>query len=386
MFPSAPPLMLTTGPVTAYPEVLAALGRPMVYDTDPAFQAFYEAVVEKARLAMRLAGPPVILQGEAILGIEAAAASLIARDDVVLNLVSGVYGKGFAGWAQRHGREVIGLAVPYDEAIDPDAVAKALAARPDVTVVSVCHHDTPSGTLNPVAEIGALVARHGAYLIVDAVSSFGGMEVFPEAVHADLFVTSPAKCLGATPGLTLLGVSGRAWAKMKANPDAPRASFLSILDWEEAWRRDRPFPVTPSIAEIYGLDAALDRHAREGAEQVWARHARTAAAARAGARALGLALWPRREAIAAPTATVLRAPEGLADTALRDIMRDRHGVLISLGRRETAGRVLRIGHMGVAAQPAYAATAIAALGEALRDLGRPVDPAAAAARALEAAT
>ncbi len=141
----------------------------------------------------------------------------------MLNLVSGVYGKGFAVWARRHGAEVVELQVPYNEAIDPAAVERALKARPDIRVVSVCHHETPSGTLNPVAEIGAVVAAHGGFLIVDAVSSFGGMDVHPEAVHADIFVASPSKCLGATPGLTLLGISARAWEKMRSNPDAPRA-------------------------------------------------------------------------------------------------------------------------------------------------------------------
>ncbi|MDQ0471747.1 pyridoxamine--pyruvate transaminase [Labrys wisconsinensis] len=380
--PLPPPLMLTTGPVTAYPEVLAAMARPVVYDTDPAFQGFYEGVVEKARAALRLSNPPVILQGEAILGIEAAAAGLIRRDDVVLNLVSGVYGKGFGGWASRHGREVIELAVPYDAAIDPAAVAEALRRRPDIAVVSVCHLDTPSGTINPLAEIGAVVARHGGYMIVDAVSSFGGMDVHPEEVDADIFCASPSKCLGGTPGLTLLGVSERAWARIADNPDAPRASFLSLLDWRHAWRRDRPFPVTPSIPEIYGLDAALERYAAEGPEAVWARHALTARAARAGVRALGLELWPRSEAIAAPTATVFKLPAGISDEALRDRMRDRFGVLVSLGRRETAGKVLRLGHMGPAAQPVFAVTAIAALGAALRSLGLPAAAEAGVAAAL----
>ncbi len=87
--------------------------------------------------------------------------------------------------------------------IDPQAVETVLQQRPDISIIAVCHHDTPSGTLNPLAEIGAIAARHGAYLIVDAVSSFGGMDVHPEAVHADIFITSPSKCLGSTPGLTL---------------------------------------------------------------------------------------------------------------------------------------------------------------------------------------
>lgn len=368
-----PPFMLTTGPVTAYAAVLNAMARPAVYDGHAAFQHFFRSVAGKLQAALRLSNLPLILQGDALLGLEAAAASLIGRKDVVLNLVSGVYGKGYAGWARRYAGEVIELAVPFDEAIDPDAVAAALAARPDISVITVCHHDTPSGTLNPLAAIGRLGREHGAYVIADAVSSFGSLDVHPEDAAVDIFVTSAAKCLGATPGLSLLAVSERAWDKIKANPDAPRASFLSLLDWELAAEAGRAFPVTPSLAEIHGLDAALDLYLREGPERVWARHARTAAAARAGIAALGLKPWPAREAIAAPSATVFRLPQGLSDLELRDILLDRYGVLLSLGRGETAGKVLRIGHMGPAAEPMLAVTAVAALGGALAGLGQPAD-------------
>jgi len=266
-----PVLTLTTGPVDAYAAVLRGLARPVLYDYDPAFQLTYERVVaDKLRRALRSAGVPVLLHGEPVLGLEAAAASLIRRGDVVLNLVSGVYGKGFGFWAKRYCAELIELEVPYDEAIDPGAVEAQLRARPDIAVVAVCHHDTPSGTINPVREIGAVVAAHGAQLIVDAVSSFGGMDVDPESCKADIFVTGPNKCLGCPPALSILGVSDRAWARLKANPDAPRASMLSILDWEDAWRRDAPFPFTPSVAEVNGLEAALDLYLGEGPERVWA--------------------------------------------------------------------------------------------------------------------
>ena len=280
-----PVITLTSGPVDAYPAVLRGLSRTVLYDYDPAFQLLYEKVVEKAQKAMRLSNPPVILHGEPVLGLEAAAASLIAPDDVVLNLASGVYGKGFGYWAKRYSPELVEIEVPYNEAIDPQAVAAMLKAHPEITIVSVCHHDTPSGTINPIDAIGALVSAHGGYLIVDAVSSFGGMKTHPEDCKADIFVTGPNKCLGAPPGLTMLGVSERAWAKMKGNPLAPRASMLSILDWENAWSRNEPFPFTPSVAEINGLDAALDLYLDEGPEAVWARHALTAkACARASPR------------------------------------------------------------------------------------------------------
>lgn len=380
--PVPPPFMLTTGPVTAYPAVLNAMARPAIYDGHQAFQHFYRNVIGKLQSALRLTNLPLILQGDALLGLEAAAASLIGRNDVVLNLVSGVYGKGYAGWARRHGGEVIELEVPFDEAIDPGAVRRALAARPDIAVIAVCHHDTPSGTLNPLAEIGGIAREHGAFVIADAVSSFGSLDVHPEAAHVDIFVTSAAKCLGATPGLTLLGLSERAWARIKANPDAPRASFLSLLDWELAAEIGRPFPVTPSLAEIYGLDAALDLYLQEGPERVWARHARTAAAARAGLKVLGLRLWPVDEAIAAPSATVFHLPAGLTDKVLRDTLLDRYGVLLSLGRGFTAGKVLRIGHMGPTAEPMLAVTAIAALGAALNQLGIRADAGAGVNAAL----
>lgn len=367
--PAPPPFMLTTGPVTAYPAVLNAMARPTIYDGHRAFQLFYRGVIGKLQKALNLSNLPLILQGDALLGLEAAAASLIGRKDVVLNLVSGVYGKGYGGWARRHGGQVIELEVPFNQAIDPEAVRGALAARPDISVVAVCHHDTPSGTLNPLAEIGRIVRAHGAYVISDAVSSFGSLEVHPEEACVDIFVTSAAKCLGATPGLTLLAVSDRAWARIKANPDAPRGSFLSLLDWEFAAEIGRPFPVTPSLAEIYGLDAALELYLGEGPERVWARHAHTAAAARAGLKALGLRPWPASASIAAPSASVFHVPGGVTDRELRDTLLDRYGVLLSLGRGFTAGKVLRIGHMGPSAEPMLAVTAIAALGGALNHLG-----------------
>lgn len=379
-----PVFTLTSGPVDAYPAVLRALSRTIWYDYDPAFQAFYERVVGKAQRAMRTSTKPLILHGEPVLGLEAAAASLISADDVVLNLVSGVYGKGFGPWAARYCKELVELEVPFDEAIYPDAVAKALRERPDIAVVAVVHHDTPSGTINPIDEIGRVVAAHGAYLIVDAVSSFGGMDTHPDACHADIYVTGPNKCLGCPPGLSLLGVSQRAWDKMKANPDAPRASMLSLVDWEEAWHHDRPFPFTPSVAEVNGLDAALDLYLEEGPEQVWARHAATAAACRAGVLAMGLSLWPAREAIASPTTTAVRVPDGIDDAALRATVRERFGVTFSSGRGATLGRLIRIGHMGPTARPIYAVPAVAALGGALSRLGCRVDVGAGVAATVAA--
>jgi pyridoxamine--pyruvate transaminase len=379
-----PVFTLTTGPVVAYPQVLRGLSKPVLYDYDPAFLAFYERVVHKLRTALRTPHMPVIIHGEPVVALEAGAASLIAADDVVLNLVSGVYGAGFGFWAKRYCAELVEIRVPYDRVIDPASVAAMLKARPEISVVAVCHHDTPSGTINPVAEIGRIVAAHGACLLVDAVSSFGGMDVGPESCHADLFVTGPNKCLGCPPGLSLVGVSPRAWDKMRRNRTAPRDSILSILDWEHAWSREQPFPFTPSVAEINGLDAALDLYLGEGPEAVWARHALTAAACRAGVQAMGLSLWPAEERFASPTTTAVRILATLQDAAIRAAARARYGVVFSSGRGETLGRLVRIGHMGPTARPLHAVIAVCALGGAMRALGQPLNVAAGMGAALAA--
>ena len=368
-----PVITLSAGPVGVYPRVLRAMSMPVQYDFDPYFQQFYEDVGKKVSRALRIDDPPLILQCEPAPGIEASAASLISKSDVVLNLVSGVYGKGFGYWSDRYNKELIEIEVPYNAAIDPQQVEDAFRQRPDISIVSVVHHDTPSGTINPLREIGEIVRRNDGLLIVDAVSSWGGMDIHPGDCHADIFITGPSKCLGGAPGLTIIAVSDRAWAHIESNPDAPFASILSLKDWRYACDRDQAFPFTPSVAEINGLDAAIVNYLEEGPENVWARHSLTAKACRAGIRAMGCELWAESESIASDTTTAVSVPAGVEDEQLRMAIRKIFGVVLSSGRGETNGKLIRIGHMGQVAQPIYSLVAITALGGALNHLGVKVD-------------
>ena len=356
-----PAFNLTSGPSGATPATLAALGRPILHHLDPAFGALYQQTVELLQQAFGTSQSAVILQGEAVVGLEAAAASLIGPRDVVLNLVSGMYGRGYGDWARRYALEVIEIEVPYDSSV------------PAASVVCVVHCETPSGTVNDLDAISAVVAEHGALLIVDAVSTFGGIRCDFTAWQADLVVTAPQKCLGGTPGLSLLHVSDAAWVHMAANPAAPRGSVLSILDWRHAHLADRPFPFTPSVTDIYGLRACLEQYLLEGAEAVLGRHRAAARAARAGAEALGLTLWARDPAIRSDTVTAVRVPEGIDERELRARARAESGVMLSGGQGDLSGIVLQIGHMGPGAYPLSPVIAVTALGRALRSLGVQAD-------------
>ena len=379
-----PVFTLTAGPTGATPGTLAALGRPVLYHYDPAFLDLYAGTVELLRQAFATRETPVILHGEAVLGLEAAAASLIGRDDVVLNLVSGVFGQGYGWWARRYAKEVIEVAVPYNEAVTAEAVRAALRERPDVTVVAVVHCETPSGTMNDLDAIGPVVAEHGALLIVDAVSSFGGARCDFAAWGADLVVVGPQKCLGGPPGLSMLHVSDAAWEHMEANPDAPRASMLSILDWKDVHPAGRLFPFTPSVSDIYALRACLEQYLAEGAEAVLRRHQSAARSVRAGAEALGLELWAADRSICSDTVTALKAPAPLDERQIRARVRAESGVMLSGGQGDLTGKVIRIGHMGPTAYQLSPVLALTALGRALRGFGVKADVGGAVEAALAA--
>jgi pyridoxamine--pyruvate transaminase len=379
-----PVFNFSAGPSGVTDPTRAALGRPVLYHYDPAFRQLYGSVIRRLGQAFACHESPVILQGEAVLGLEAAAASLISAEDVVLNLVSGIFGKGFGFWARRYAREVIDLEVPYDEVNQPEDVRRALQAHPEVTIVAAVHCETPSGTINPISEIAPLVRDAGALLLVDAVASFGGMRVVPSGWPADLVVVGPQKCLGGPPGLSLLYVSDRAWAHMESNPAAPRASILSILDWRGAEENTDEFPFTPSVADINALDACLAQFLAEGAQAVQRRHDRVARAVRAGGKALGLSLWPRDEATCSDTVTAFAVPAGVDEGRVRARARADMGAMLSGGQGALTGKVIRVGHMGPSAQPHTPVLALAALGKSLRAEGFPADVGSAVEAAVAA--
>jgi pyridoxamine--pyruvate transaminase len=381
-----PRLNLAAGPVQVMEQTLRDMARPVLYHYDPAFIKLFARTSGLLQQVFRTDYDAIIMQGEAILGLEAAAAGLLSPGDKVLNLVSGVFGKWFEDFIHKYGGETIELAVPYNDAIDPEDVRKALHANPGVKFLSVVHSETPSGTHNPVRDIGAVAHEFGVLTMVDTVSGLGGELLSPEEWGMDIAIAGPQKCLGGTPGLSLITVSPAAWEALEARqPEPLRGSFLSMLDWKSAWLEGKRFPYTPSISEIYSLESVLDQALAIGMERFVDRHQMIARACREGVKALGLELWPAREAIAASCVTAVRVPDGLDERALRDTMRRRYGVTISPGYGVLQGQLFRLGHMGPAqAHPTILAAQLAVLERSLADLGYPVQLGAGVGAAMSA--
>lgn len=376
-----PEFTLSAGPTAASSRVLAALGSPITYHYDPAFLECFRRTERKVAQILQTANDVVLMQGEAVLGLEAAARGLVRPGAQVLNLVSGIFGKGMGYWLRDFGAGVHEIEVAYNDAVDPAEVESFLADHPEIEVVAVVHSETPSGTYNPVDAIGKIAHAHGALTLVDCVSSVGGMPFKADEWELDICVLGPQKCLGGPPGMSLMSVSEDAWKRIAENPAAPRSSFLSLLDWKEQWLEGGKFPFTPSVSDVHGVEAACDELLEEGIEASIRRHELAARATRAGIRAMGIDLWPRSDEISAACVTAVAVPDGLTDLQVRAHVRERYGVMISGG--QGAGNLVRIGHMGLTASGMYPVVGLAALGRSLSDLGTQVDIGAGVEAALE---
>jgi pyridoxamine--pyruvate transaminase len=166
-----------------------------------------------------------------------------------------------------------------------------------------------------------------------------------------------------------MAVSERAWETMRNHPTPRRRTYLSLLDWKELWMDNRRFPFTVFVGQIRGVNEALTMVLEEGLQNRFERHAKAARLCRAGARALGLGLWPASDDIMSTCVTAIKVPEGIDANQLIAIMRDTYGVSITGSLKELAGKVIRIGHMAHMAQPMFVVMALAALERGLYDLG-----------------
>ena len=254
-----PDFTLSAGPTMSSPRVQQALGRPMVFDYDPAFLAHFKETEGLVAQLFRTSKDVVLMQGEALLGLEATARAVVRPGMRCLNLVSGIYAAWFTDWLRDFGAEVSELRVPYDEAIEPDAVRAELQRLGDVELVALVHSETPCGIENPLAEIAPIVKEAGALMYADVVSAVGGTDVRVDDWGVDIAVAGIQKCLGGPPGVAPCVVSEEAWKAIEANPEAPRGTFLSLLDWRETWiaSEGKKFPYTPSVSDVFGVHAAV---------------------------------------------------------------------------------------------------------------------------------
>ncbi|WP_141309034.1 pyridoxal-phosphate-dependent aminotransferase family protein [Streptomyces spinoverrucosus] len=347
-------------------------------DLPPLSAAHFAAIEDRVARLLDTRQDVVIMQGEALLPLEGAIRATAGRGTVALNVITGPYGQTFGDWLRDCGATVYDLAVPFHTAVTAAQIRDAFAEHPEIDFVSLVHAEAATGNTNPVAEIGAAVREQGALFYLDAVASVGAEPVLPDAWGVDLCVIGAQKAMGGPAGVSAVSVSERAWARMAANPRAPRRSYLSLLDWKERWvdAGRKALLHAPAQLEMLALDACVERIEAEGLATVMSRHTSAAAATRAGALALGGGLEPyvHQATEAAPVATTLRAPSGVVASELvaRALATDPTLPLASGGGALAKG-MIRVNHYGPDATPDAVQASLAALGAALSEKGLAVN-------------
>ncbi|MFJ3644340.1 pyridoxal-phosphate-dependent aminotransferase family protein [Streptomyces sp. NPDC090108] len=351
-------------------------------DLPPLDAARFAAIEDRVARLLDTRQDVVITQGEALLPLEGAIRAAAGPGTVALNVITGPYGQTFGDWLRDCGATVHDLAVPFHTAVTAAQIRQAFAEHPEIDFVSLVHAEAATGNTNPVAEIGEAVREQGALFYLDAVASVGAEPVLPDAWGVDLCVIGAQKAMGGPAGVSAISVSERAWARMAANPHAPRRSYLSLLDWKERWIDGgrRALLHAPAQLEMLALEACLERIEAAGLPAVMDRHRSAALAVRAGTSALGGGLEPYvyEERDAAPVATTLRVPSGLVASELvaRALASDPSAPLTA-GGGALAKEMIRVNHYGPEASPETVHRCLAALGTALAGHGLTVDPEAA---------
>lgn len=360
MYTSVP---MIPGPTTVHPKVLAAMARDYGSgQVEPEFLALYASVGRSLARFMESGNDVVLMTGEGMLALWAGLKSCLRPGDPVLCVSTGVFGEGMGEMAASIGCRVETLSLPFNSTIGGEnsleRIKDAIRSLRPVMITAV-HCETPSGTLNPLGELGKLKKDLGVPLLfVDAVASLGGVPVRMDEWNIDLLLSGSQKCLSVPPSMSIIGVSPGAWQRMAEVGYEGYDSILPFRNVQEAGR----CPYTPYWHGLAALRASLDLMEEEGAENIFARHERVAEQCRQGLRDIGIELFPLPEAVAAPTVTAAMLPPGREWSVWRKELREK-GLAVGGSFGPMAGKVFRLGHMGAQADAALVARALELLAD-----------------------
>ena len=346
-FRPPPRLLMGAGPSNVHPRVVQAMTAPMLGHLDPEFLGVMDDVREMLRLVFQTRNEVTLpISGTGTAGMDAALMNVLEPGDTIVIGANGYFAQRMADIAGRCGATACVVVHPAGSPVDPDALRAELRNHPKTKAVAVVHAETSTGVLTPLAELGDLAHQHDALLIVDAVTSLGGVELRVDEWGVDVCFSGTQKCLACPPGLAPLTLSDRALEVLEARKSPVPSFYLDVATLRQYWRnQDRTYHHTAPIIMVYALREGLRLVLEEGLEERCRRHTLAAAALRAGLEAMGLTLFAQ-EGCRLPSLTSVAVPDGVNDAEVRKTLLGKYNVEISGGLTEQAGRLWRVGLMG----------------------------------------
>ncbi|MEH2307282.1 MULTISPECIES: alanine--glyoxylate aminotransferase family protein [unclassified Nostoc] len=338
-------LLLGPGPSNAHPTVLQAMNTSPVGHLDPAFLALMDEIQSLLRYVWQTENPLTIaVSGTGTAAMEATIANAVEPGDIVLIGVAGYFGNRLVDMAGRYGADVRTITKPWGQVFNLDELKTALEThRP--AILALVHAETSTGARQPLEGVADLCNEFGTLLLVDTVTSLGGVPLFLDAWGVDLAYSCSQKGLGCPPGASPFTMSARAVEKLQQRQTKVANWYLDMLLLGKYWGAERTYHHTAPINLYYALREALRLLAEEGLANSWQRHQKNVEYLWEGLENLGLSMHVEQE-YRLPTLTTVRIPAGVDGKAIARQLLNEHNIEIGGGLGELAGLVWRVGLMG----------------------------------------
>ncbi len=360
--------LLGPGPSNVHPRVLRAMAAPLVGHLDPDFLQVMDEVKQLLQLVFQTENNLTVpLSGTGSAGMEAALYNLIEDGDEVLVAINGYFGERMCQMIPRCGGRIRRIEAPWGGVFAPGQVEDALREG-SAKVVAIVHAETSTGALQPLEEISQVVHRHGALLLVDAVTSLGGVELKVDQWDIDACYSGTQKCLSCPPGLAPITLGSRAEDALLGRQTSVGSWYLDLTLIQRYWGSERTYHHTAPISMNYALREALRLIHEEGLDARFARHRLNQQALVAGLEAMGLELLVSEE-YRLPSLTTVRIPAGVDEAQVRSRLLREFNVEIAGGLGDLRGKIWRIGLMGHSSRRENVFLLLGALEYLLGDMG-----------------
>lgn len=380
MTPDNFPYRLRLPGPTAVPErVRLAMARPVVNHRGPEFAACLDDITRALQPIMGTSNTPLLFAASGTGMMEASLVNILVPDDKLLVISNGQFAERFTAIANALGYPTDAIEVPWGSAVDPALLEKRLAAASYRAVVAV-HNESSTGAVADLATIGKIVRETPALLVVDSISSLGGIDMRQDEWGIDVLIAASQKALMCPPGIGIACTSPKAWRVIDSDRARPRFYWDFRRARDSAAKSQTTF--TPAVTLAEGLRESLRMIAEEGVDAVLARHRRLSGALKQGAATLGLTEFPTAP-IKSNTVAVFNVPEGVNGGTIVKHLYQRYRTVIAGARNRLDGKVIRFGTMGYLGEADILADLLY-LERTLDDLGLPVKQGAAVAAAAEA--
>jgi len=369
-------ILMGPGPANVAPQVLNAMAQCPIGHLDPAFLEIMNDVKAMLQAVFQTKNDRTLaVSGTGTAGMETCLGNVIEPGDEAIICVAGFFGDRMGAMAERMGAKVTRLDVEWGTAFEPEQVEAALKKVKRPKVVAIVHAETSTGVWQPLEDISRLTHEYGAFFLVDAVTSLGGLPVKVDEWGIDAIYSGSQKCLGSPPGLAPISVNDRVLKALFNRKKPVHSWYLDLSLVGQYWGTERIYHHTAPVNAIYGLRECLRLVLEEGLEARWARHLHHHKALVAGIEAMGLRMHAK-EGYRLPMLNTVRVPDGIDEAAVRRRLLEDYSIEIAGGLGGLRGKIWRIGLMGHSSNRRNVMLFLAAFEEILRDMGYQFDKSA----------